>query len=66
MARLKHANVVALRGVCSLDEPLCVVLEYVRCGDLASFLRSSSSSSTAGAPVATAATNAKLVRPTLR
>ena len=41
MLRLKHANITALLGVCSLDEPLSAVLEYARCGDLATFLRSS-------------------------
>jgi len=40
MSRLRHGNVVALLGVCSRDEPRCAVLEYARCGDLATFLRS--------------------------
>ena len=40
MSRLKHASVVSLVGVCSLDEPLSAVLEYAHCGDLATFLRS--------------------------
>ena len=40
MSRLRHCNIVALVGVCSLDEPLSAVLEYSRCGDLATFLRS--------------------------
>ena len=41
MCRLKHANVTALLGVCAPDEPPSAVLEYARCGDLATFLRSS-------------------------
>jgi len=42
MSRLKDANITALLGVCSRDEPLSCVLEYARCGDLATFLRSNS------------------------
>ena len=39
MSRLKDANIVRLLGVCTESEPLCMVVEYMRCGDLNQFLR---------------------------
>jgi len=47
MSRLRHANIVSLLGVCSQDEPCNAVLEYARCGNLATFLRSNSAPATA-------------------
>ena len=38
MSRLKHENVVQLIGVC-LDEPKCMVVEYMENGDLMQFLQ---------------------------
>ena len=39
VACLKHANIVGLVGVCSDDEPLYAVLEYMKHGDLWQFLQ---------------------------
>lgn len=39
MARLKDPNIVGLLGVCTKGEPLCVVLEYMKFGDLNQFLQ---------------------------
>ncbi len=39
MSRLRDANIVRVLGVCSRDEPLCVVIEYMRYGDLNQFLQ---------------------------
>ena len=59
-SRLKHANIVELLGICSLNEPPRAVLEYARCGDLATFLRSS------GSPADTATGDERNVRRALR
>jgi discoidin domain receptor family protein 2 len=39
MSRLRDPNIVRVLGVCSRDEPLCVVIEYMRYGDLNQFLQ---------------------------
>ena len=39
MCRLKDANVVRVLGVCSRDDPLCVIVEYMKFGDLNQFLK---------------------------
>lgn len=39
MCRLKDANVVRVLGVCSQDNPLCVIVEYMKFGDLNQFLK---------------------------
>lgn len=39
MTRLRDANIVRLIGVCTLHEPLCVIIEYMKYGDLNQFLR---------------------------
>lgn len=40
MADFDHANVVRLLGVCALGRPMCLLVEYMAYGDLATFLRS--------------------------
>lgn len=40
MSRLKDPNVVSLLGVCTQEEPFCVVVEYMKHGDLNQFLQS--------------------------
>ncbi len=39
MSRLKDANIVRVMGVCTRDEPLCVIVEYMKFGDLNQFLQ---------------------------
>lgn len=39
MSRLSDANITHLIGVCLSDEPQCIVLEYLKYGDLKRFLR---------------------------
>ena len=39
MSKLKDANIVRLLGVCTRDEPLCMVVEYMKHGDLHQFLQ---------------------------
>lgn len=39
MAKLEHPNIVNLLGVCSMEEPFCMIFEYMDLGDLCSFLR---------------------------
>jgi len=39
MACLNDPNVVSLLGICSRDDPLCIVLEYMKHGDLNQFLQ---------------------------
>jgi len=39
MSRLNDANITQLVGVCMFDEPHCLVLEYLKYGDLKRFLR---------------------------
>lgn len=38
MAQLKDPNIVRVLGVCSREEPLAVVVEYMKYGDLHQFL----------------------------
>ena len=40
MSQLKDPNIVQVLGVCSQEEPLCVVVEYMKFGDLNQFLQS--------------------------
>lgn len=40
MSEFDHPNVVKLLGVCALGKPMCLLVEYMAYGDLASFLRS--------------------------
>ena len=40
MRRFKHANVISLIGVCTAEEPVYIVLEYMTHGDLRTYLRS--------------------------
>jgi len=39
MAYLNDANITRLLGVCFADDPICLVLEYHKYGDLKRFLR---------------------------
>ena len=39
MCRLKDPNIVRVLGVCSQDDPLCVIVEYMKYGDLNQFLK---------------------------
>ena len=39
MSRLKDPNIVSLLGVCTHEEPFCVVVEYMKYGDLNQFLQ---------------------------
>ena len=39
MARVDDENITRLVGVCLADEPQCLVLEYLKYGDLKRFLR---------------------------
>ena len=39
MSKLSHPKVVALLGVCSLEEPFSMIFEYMDIGDLQKFLR---------------------------
>lgn len=34
----RHPNVVALIGYCTVEQPMLMVMEYVGCGDLVSYL----------------------------
>jgi len=43
MSRLRDPNIVSLLGVCTSEEPLSVVVEYMRYGDLNQFLQSCTS-----------------------
>ncbi|XP_066294370.1 discoidin domain-containing receptor 2-like isoform X1 [Branchiostoma lanceolatum] len=38
LARLRDANIVRLLGVCTRDEPLCMIVEYMENGDLNQYL----------------------------
>ncbi|KAF7494770.1 Muscle, skeletal receptor tyrosine protein kinase [Sarcoptes scabiei] len=40
MSEFDHPNIVKLLGVCALGKPMCLLVEYMAFGDLASFLRS--------------------------
>jgi len=39
MSRLKDPNIVRVLGVCTQDEPLCMIVEYMKYGDLHQFLQ---------------------------
>ena len=39
MSKLKDPNIVRVLGVCTHEEPLCVIVEYMKYGDLNQFLR---------------------------
>ncbi|XP_013381472.1 discoidin domain-containing receptor 2 isoform X1 [Lingula anatina] len=38
MSRLKDPNIVHVLGVCTNDEPMCMIVEYMKYGDLNQFL----------------------------
>ena len=38
MSMLKDRNIVRVLGVCAHEEPLCMIVEYMRYGDLNQFL----------------------------
>ena len=40
MAKLKDPNIVRVLGVCTVDEPQAVIVEYMKYGDLNQFLAS--------------------------
>ena len=40
MKQLKNDNIVSLLGVCTKDEPICIVMELMVYGDLKSYLLS--------------------------
>lgn len=41
MAGLRDPNIVQVLGVCSRDDPIAVVIEYLEFGDLHQFLQTS-------------------------
>ena len=38
MSRIKDPNIVRVLGVCTRDDPLSVIVEYMKFGDLHQFL----------------------------
>lgn len=38
MSQLKDPNIVRVLGVCTREEPLCMIVEYMKYGDLNQFL----------------------------
>ena len=38
MSQLKDPNIVRVIGVCTQEEPLCMIVEYMKYGDLNQFL----------------------------
>ena len=38
LAQFKHANVMGLLGVVTVSEPVMIILHYMSCGDLKTFL----------------------------
>lgn len=40
LAALEDPNIARVLGMCSREEPLCIVLEYLEHGDLRNFLAS--------------------------
>lgn len=38
LSRLKDPNIIRLLGVCVSSDPLCMVTEYMECGDLNQYL----------------------------
>ena len=39
LARLRDPNIVRVLGMCTRDEPLCMIVEYMENGDLNQFLQ---------------------------
>uniref|UniRef100_T1J7A6 Protein kinase domain-containing protein n=1 Tax=Strigamia maritima TaxID=126957 RepID=T1J7A6_STRMM len=39
LSRLRDANIVRVLGICTRDEPLCMIVEYMENGDLNQFLQ---------------------------
>ena len=56
MSMLKDPNIVRVLGVCTLEEPMCMIVEYMKYGDLNQFLLSHVPETHIPAP------NAKLLR----
>ena len=44
LAELDHPNIIALLGVCALEKPFCLLLEFMALGDLRQYLRSCAAS----------------------
>ena len=44
LAELDHPNIIRLLGVCAVDKPMCLLLEFMAGGDLREYLRSCSPS----------------------
>ncbi|CAL4066521.1 unnamed protein product, partial [Meganyctiphanes norvegica] len=42
LAEFDHPNIVRLLGVCAIGRPMCLIFEFMECGDLNEFLRSCS------------------------
>lgn len=51
MAELQHPNIVCLMGVCFAEEPMCMLFEYMRKGDLHEYLVSHGPSGPLSAPI---------------
>lgn len=50
LAELDHSNIIQLLGVCAVDKPMCLLLEFMALGDLREYLRSCSPSNYVIAP----------------
>ena len=50
MSQLKDPNIVRVIGVCTQEEPLCMIVEYMKYGDLNQFLIDHVPESPIGAP----------------
>ncbi|KAL8625922.1 hypothetical protein ACOMHN_012514 [Nucella lapillus] len=50
MSQLKDPNIVRVIGVCTQEEPLCMIVEYMKYGDLNQFLIDHVPESSAGVP----------------
>ena len=57
MCQLQDLNIVRVLGVCTREEPLCMVVEYMKFGDLNQFLVDHEPET-----VIPQATNAKMLR----
>lgn len=44
MSQLSDDNVIQMMGICSVEEPMCILYEYLRYGDLKQFLQQHSNS----------------------